>query len=53
MVGFDEKKIPISDVSSNVFSTFSSHKGNSTKGKTMNLEPKIVEIRDTSGKITS
>ena len=38
--GLMKKKNPISDVSSNVFSTFSSHyiqKGNSTKGKNMNL----------------
>ena len=45
---FDEKKNPISDVSSNVFSTFSSHyiqKGNSTKGKNMNLEQNSRDSR--------
>ena len=46
--GLMKKKNPISDVSSNVFSTFSSHyiqKGNSTKGKNMNLEQNSRDSR--------
>ena len=46
--GLMKKKNTISDVSSNVFSTFSSHyiqKGNSTKGKNMNLEQNSRDSR--------